>query len=82
MYEVFTYFKNLDINYFTDKYSATEGADVLVIVTEWKEFRSPNFNKIKENLSKDMIFDGRNQYNAERLNEQGFELYQIGKEKK
>ncbi|HII08572.1 MAG TPA: UDP-glucose/GDP-mannose dehydrogenase family protein, partial [Methanosphaera sp.] len=73
------YFKNLDINYFTDKYSATEGADVLVIVTEWKEFRSPNFNKIKENLSKDMIFDGRNQFKNSFMEKIGIKYYAVGK---
>lgn len=73
------YFKDLDINYFTDKYSATEGADVLVIVTEWKEFRSPNFNKIKENLSKDMIFDGRNQFKNSFMEKIGIKYYAVGK---
>ena len=73
------YFKDMDINYFTDKYSATEGADVLVIVTEWKEFRSPNFNKIKENLSKNMIFDGRNQFKNRFMEKIGIKYYAVGK---
>ncbi len=73
------YFKNLDINYFTDKYAATEGADVLVIVTEWKEFRSPNFNKIKSNLSKCMIFDGRNQFKNTFMEKIGIKYYAVGK---
>ncbi len=73
------YFKDMDINYFTDKYSATEGADVLVIVTEWKEFRSPNFNTIKANLSKSMIFDGRNQFKNSYMEKIGIKYYAVGK---
>ena len=47
-------------------------------MTEWNEFRRPDFDKIKILLKSPVIFDGRNQYNAERLKEKGFEYYQIG----
>ena len=73
------YFKNLDINYFDDKYSLLKDADSLVLVTEWKEFRSPDFNKIKEYLKNNIIFDGRNQYKNSYMKKLGFEYYAVGK---
>jgi UDPglucose 6-dehydrogenase len=73
------YFEGWDINYYDDKYSAIENADVLVIVTEWKEFRSPDFEKIKSSLSKAMIFDGRNQFKNSLMKEEGFKYYAVGK---
>ena len=56
------YFKDLDVNYFGDKYSVLQDADALVLVTEWKEFRSPDFKRIEEYLNDNVIFDGRNQF--------------------
>ena len=50
-----------------------------MLLTEWKEFRSPNFEEIKLQLKTPIIFDGRNQYNTLKLEEIGFEYYQIGK---
>ncbi len=73
------YLKDCDVNYFDDKYSALENADALVIITEWKEFRSPDFNKIKENISKNMIFDGRNQFKNSLMNKLGIKYYAVGK---
>ena len=57
---------------------ALEDCDALVLVTEWKEFRSPDFLEIKERLKNPVIFDGRNQYNAKKLQEIGFVYYEIG----
>ena len=54
-------------------------ATSLILLTEWKEFRSPDFEEIKNQLSYPVIFDGRNQYNAFNLEEKGFEYFQIGK---
>ena len=68
-----------NINYVTSKYDVLRGADALVLLTEWKEFRSPDFEEIKSQLKSSIIFDGRNQYNAFDLNSKGFEYYQIGK---
>jgi UDPglucose 6-dehydrogenase len=51
----------------------------LVLLTEWKEFRSPDFEEIKTQLKTPVIFDGRNQYNAFNLEEKGFEYFQIGR---
>ncbi len=72
------YLKNQQVNYFDDKYSVLKNADVLVLVTEWKEFRSPNFNKILRLMKGNTIIDGRNQYNSDFLKEIGFNYYQIG----
>lgn len=67
-----------NVNYFNNKYDALNGADALILVTEWKEFRSPDFYEIKQRLKNPVIFDGRNQYNKEKLKELGFKYYQIG----
>ena len=50
-----------------------------MLLTEWKEFRSPDFEKIKVQLKTPVLFDGRNQYNTFSLEKKGFEYYQIGK---
>ena len=50
-----------------------------MLLTEWKEFRSPDFDEIKNQLKSPVIFDGRNQYNAFNLEGKGIEYYQIGK---
>ncbi len=67
-----------NIIYAKSKYDALDNCDALVLVTEWKEFRSPDFLEIKERLKSPLIFDGRNQYNAKRLSELGFKYFQIG----
>tara|TARA_B100000900_G_scaffold415898_1_gene447763 strand:- start:5333 stop:6658 length:1326 start_codon:yes stop_codon:yes gene_type:complete len=72
------YLKDLEVNYCDDKYSALEGADALVLVTEWKEFRSPDFNRIKSALHTPVLIDGRNQYDDVKMQQNGFEYYQIG----
>ena len=53
-------------------------AEALLLVTEWKDFRSPDFDEIKKRLKNPVIFDGRNQYNIKKLKKDGFEIYQIG----
>ncbi len=59
--------------------STLEGADALAIVTEWQEFRSPDFDAIKTSLSAPVIFDGRNLYDPELLSASGFTYYAIGR---
>ena len=66
------------VDYAKDKYSALDGADALLLVTEWKEFRSPDFDEMNKRMRCPVIIDGRNQYNAEFLKKKGFEYYQIG----
>ena len=68
-----------EISYVNSKYKALENADALLLLTEWKEFRSPDFDEIKNLLKTSVIFDGRNQYSTLRIDEKGFEYYQIGK---
>ncbi len=58
---------------------ALAGADALVIVTEWREFRSPDFDKIASALRKPVIFDGRNLYDPEALAHRGIDYYAIGR---
>ena len=73
------YFKDTpNLLYAKNKYDALDSCDALVLVTEWKEFRSPDFLEIKQRLKEAIIFDGRNQYNAKRLKELGFIYYEIG----
>ncbi|MFY0604907.1 MAG: UDP-glucose/GDP-mannose dehydrogenase family protein [Flavobacteriaceae bacterium] len=61
------------------KYEVLKNAEALILLTEWKEFRSPDFEEIKKELSNPIIFDGRNQYDSFNLNSKGFEYFQIGK---
>lgn len=73
------YLKDLEgITYFDSKYDALRGADALILVTEWKEFRSPDFFEIKARLREPVIFDGRNQYDKKAMKKQGFTYIQIG----
>jgi UDPglucose 6-dehydrogenase len=66
------------IEYSKTEYNALENADALLIVTEWADFRAPNFDKIKKTLINPIIFDGRNIYDTKELNDLGFEHYGIG----
>ncbi len=68
------------IKYATHAYDALEKADSLIIVTEWNEFRTPDFNKIKQMLSEPVIFDGRNLYDLEKMKSIKFSYYSIGRE--
>ena len=62
-----------------DDYEILRGADALAVVTEWSEFRTPDFKKIKKLLKKPLIFDGRNIYNKAELRKLGFTYYGIGR---
>jgi len=63
-----------------DERDATlDGADALVVITEWNEFRSPDFRTIKTRLAEPVIFDGRNLYDPEYLGQLGFDYYGIGR---
>jgi UDPglucose 6-dehydrogenase len=70
-----------NITYADSKYDVLKDSDALVLLTEWKEFRSPDFEEMRRQLKTPVIFDGRNQYNTFNLEEKGFEYYQIGKSK-
>jgi UDPglucose 6-dehydrogenase len=58
---------------------ALQGSDALVVVTEWREFRTPDFGRIAELMSDTVIFDGRNIYDPEQMAELGFRYYAIGR---
>ena len=68
----------LDSIEFTDRrYDAINGSDALILITEWKEFRNPDLDLLKEKMNQAIIFDGRNIYDK-KIENKGFELYQIG----
>lgn len=67
------------ITYCKSSYETVEGADCMLLLTEWNEFRRPDFDKIKSLMKSPVIFDGRNQYNTDRLKERGFEYVSVGK---
>ena len=67
------------ISYEPDMWSALNGADALILVTEWKQFRSPDFGKVKGLLKEPVIFDGRNQYEPKQMKAEGVELHCIGR---
>lgn len=69
---------NENVSYVESKYTALTGADALILVTEWKEFRSPDMEEIKSRLKNPVVFDGRNQYSRKAMKKMGFEYYQIG----
>jgi UDPglucose 6-dehydrogenase len=66
------------ITYCDKPYEALEGADALILVTEWNEYRYPDFDRIRETLKEPIVFDGRNIYFTHRLDEKGFTYYGIG----
>ena len=73
------YFKdNKQVKYAKNKYDALDSAHSLLLLTEWKEFRSPDFEEMSKRMINKIIFDGRNQYNKETLREIGFDYHQIG----
>jgi len=73
------YLKNNDkVIYVESKYDALDGADAMILMTEWKEFRSPDFFEMEKRLKEKIIFDGRNQYKATTLKNMGFAYYQMG----
>jgi len=67
------------ISYATNRYDALDGADALLIITEWSVFRTPDFDFMKEKLKAPVIFDGRNLYDLERVKEHGFYYNSIGR---
>jgi UDPglucose 6-dehydrogenase len=69
------------IHYAKDPYDALEGADALVIVTEWLVYRNPDFARIKQLLKRPLVIDGRNLYEPERMAMLGFEYHGIGRRK-
>ena len=69
---------NSNIKFADNKYDVLNDTDALILITEWKEFRSPDFEEIEKRIKNKIIFDGRNQFNREILHNIGFEYFQIG----
>jgi len=68
------------ISFGTDLYDTITGADALLVVTEWPEFRTPEFDKISSLLKNKVIFDGRNVFEPDQMLELGFDYYSIGRQ--
>jgi UDPglucose 6-dehydrogenase len=68
------------IQFGKNAYEVLEGADALLIATEWGVFRNPDFDKIGELLNEKVIFDGRNLYDLEKMTDLGFRYYSIGRQ--
>lgn len=69
---------NPKVSYVASGYEALEGADALVICTEWTKFREPDFERMKSLLKEPVIFDGRNLYNPVKMAGLGFKYFHIG----
>ena len=67
------------LNYTLNKYEAAANADALIICTEWSIFRTPDFNRLKEKLNAPIIFDGRNLFDIEDMQNEGFQYNSIGR---
>jgi UDPglucose 6-dehydrogenase len=67
------------VQFVQNPYAAVEGADALFLVTEWNEFRQPDFARIKSAMKQPVLFDGRNVWNAKRVREMGFTYYGVGR---
>ena len=77
--EVAKFYLGDSIEYAESSYDALNGVDALLLLTEWNEFRRPDFERMKSLLKQPLIFDGRNQYDGNRLAEKGFEYICIGR---
>jgi len=68
-----------EVSYCNDLYACLDGADALAILTEWSEFRNPDFEEVSKRMPSKLIFDGRNLYKMESLKELGFTYHSIGR---
>jgi UDPglucose 6-dehydrogenase len=67
------------VYYATSQYDALEGASAVIVMTEWSEFRNPDFDRIAQLLRQPVIFDGRNVYSLEKMKDHGFHYESIGR---
>ena len=72
------YFKD-SVVYAEDEYAALKGSDALLVVTEWNEFRNPDFDLVKARLKQPIVFDGRNIFEPDKMRDLGFTYYSIGR---
>lgn len=68
-----------EVSIANDMYEATKNADAVVICTEWAEFSSPDFTRLKMNLNEPTVFDGRNMYSRDKMAKRGFNYYSVGR---
>ncbi len=80
VHEAKHYLKDIPVHYFDNKYDVLNQVDALILITEWKEFRSPDFATVKSLMKGNVIIDGRNQFLIEQLDNYNLKYYQIGKE--
>ena len=74
------YYLDNILEYSQDQYAVLKDADALLTLTEWNEFRNPDFDRIKSELKSPIIFDGRNIFDTKKMTELGFVYYSIGRE--
>ena len=67
------------ITYGKNQYEILNGAEALLVFTEWNEFRNPDFAEMKNKLNEQTIFDGRNLYDPKKMSELGFDYFSIGR---
>ncbi len=67
------------VEFFENNYEALKGADALAVITEWNEFRRPDFDRMKSLMKRPVIFDGRNIYDPKLMREKGFTYFGIGR---
>jgi UDPglucose 6-dehydrogenase len=72
--------KGYNITYAHDQYEALQGADCLLICTEWSAFRNPDFERMTSLLNSKTIFDGRNLYDLSKMDELGYHYHSIGRQ--
>jgi UDPglucose 6-dehydrogenase len=72
--------KNFPVVYASSQYEATEGADALLICTEWGEFRNPDFDRLSQLMKAKVIFDGRNLYELSMMDELGYYYHSVGRD--
>lgn len=68
-----------NITYYQNNYDTLEGADALLLLTEWHHFRKPDFEKMKAMMKAPVVFDGRNQYEPDKMKDLGFVYYSMGR---
>jgi UDPglucose 6-dehydrogenase len=68
------------ITYAETNYDALNGADALVVVTDWNEYRHPDFARVKSSLRRPVVIDGRNLYDPSKMAELGFTYHSIGRQ--
>ena len=77
-----SWIENQRLSFGDDQYEILDEADALLLITEWKQFRNPDFDAIRRKLRSPIIFDGRNQYDPKDVAAIGFEYYGIGRGRK